>query len=136
MKVCQYCNTPARSDTQKFCSSCGRPFPVAETPAEPKSPNVAPATPSVQESASKTVSEKKAPAPKQPKFKETTAPAEQTTNGDSTPARTMNYIVIVLVIMLVVLIGSLDFMILNGRKASSASTNPQVTALSNHLSET
>lgn len=135
MKVCQYCNTPARSDTQKFCSSCGRPFPVAETPAEPKFPKVAPATPSVQESASKTVSEKKAPAPKQPKFKETTAPAEQTANGDSTPARTMNYIVIVLVVLVVVLIGALAFMMLNGRKDNSDSTNPPVAAVSDPVSE-
>ena len=27
MKVCQKCHTPARYDTQKFCSVCGTPFP-------------------------------------------------------------------------------------------------------------
>ena len=34
MKVCQKCHTPARYDTQKFCSVCGTPFPDM-TPAEP-----------------------------------------------------------------------------------------------------
>lgn len=37
MKVCQKCHTPARYDTQKFCSVCGTPFPDM-TPAEPAAP--------------------------------------------------------------------------------------------------
>lgn len=38
MKQCSYCQAVANSDTQKFCSKCGRPFPpvpVAETPPAP-----------------------------------------------------------------------------------------------------
>lgn len=26
MKACKYCNTPARSEMQKFCAACGKPF--------------------------------------------------------------------------------------------------------------
>ena len=44
MKVCQKCHTPARYDTQKFCSVCGTPFPDM-TPAEPAAPARQPAQP-------------------------------------------------------------------------------------------
>ena len=43
MKVCQKCHTPARYDTQKFCSVCGTPFPDM-TPAEPAAPGPGAAT--------------------------------------------------------------------------------------------
>lgn len=44
MKVCQKCHTPARYDTQKFCSVCGTPFPDM-TPAEPAAPARQPVQP-------------------------------------------------------------------------------------------
>lgn len=35
MKTCRYCNTPARSERQKYCAKCGKPFDEPEQQEEP-----------------------------------------------------------------------------------------------------
>lgn len=35
MKTCRYCNTPARSERQKYCAKCGKPFDELEQQEKP-----------------------------------------------------------------------------------------------------
>lgn len=80
MKVCPYCQTPARIETQKFCASCGKPFPAVTVPEAPAvSQKTVPAAPPKREA------DRPVPQPEQPAPAPVAPPAPQQETAPAAP---------------------------------------------------
>ena len=117
MKVCQKCHTPARYDTQKFCSVCGTPFPDM-TPAEPAAPARQPVQPAPQAPVQPPVQAPVQPSAQQPQNPFGAAAPQPEQPGQ--PKKSKLPIIIAAVVVVVVVAAAAAVFFLRGSKDNAA----------------